>query len=301
MFKRISSVAILIMLILSLNVVSTGSVTAYQTTTTVAVTDQPFHKCPVPGMPVKTIVGVTSEGFPANISDRDYGTMVVDMSSIRITRAVASEEWPIDGQSFLTDDAVMLPANFVRSKLLHRGLTGNVMLYKPGSETPEKFPVLWEAKGYNETGKMPEFFAHMQFAPEQMGFPEEAGIVMFSSSIVLNDSALISSGVISTDELYTSSIAAGEDNWHTVDISRAVESMNIDLNWKDDRSDLRLMVYAPDGSVLGPYYDDSDGTTDGRINLNIANPDGIATGEWYLKVSDTDDITGTNDYYVKTY
>ncbi len=60
------------------------------------------------------------------------------------------------------------------------------------------------------------------------------------------------------------------------------------------------MVYTPDGKVLGPYYDDSDGKTDGRINLNIANPSGVAAGEWHLKVTDMDTL-GDNDYYVKTY
>jgi len=312
MFKRIASVAILIILILSLTVGSTGYATAYdaaayQTTTTVTVTDQPFYKFPAPGLPVegvpvRTVMGFASGGFPANISDSEFGTMVVDMGSIRIARAAAaaSGDGPIEGPFFTTDDTRMQPENFVRSKLIHRGLTGSVMFYKPGSETPDKVSVHWEANGYAEPGQMPRFLAHMQFDPEQMGLPKGSDMIMFQSSIVLNDSALISSGVISQESIYTNAIAAGEDNWHTVDVSSAIDTMNVDLNWEDDDSDLRLMVFAPDGTILGPYYDDSDGTIDGRINLNIANSEGLATGEWYLKVSDTD-VTGTNDYYVKTY
>jgi hypothetical protein len=60
------------------------------------------------------------------------------------------------------------------------------------------------------------------------------------------------------------------------------------------------MIYTPDGKVLGPYYDDSDGQTDARINLNVANPSGVASGEWHLKVTDLDTL-GSDDYYVKTY
>ncbi len=52
--------------------------------------------------------------------------------------------------------------------------------------------------------------------------------------------------------------------------------------------------------MLGPYDDVSYGEADGEINLNIANPSGVAAGKWYFKVTDMSP-TGTDNYYIKTY
>ncbi len=101
-------------------------------------------------------------------------------------------------------------------------------------------------------------------------------------------------------DLYNNEISGGQTNWHKVDLSNAVKSFNIDLKWQNVNDSLRLLLYSPDGKILGPYYDDSDGKIDGRINLNIANPSGVASGEWQLKVTDMSTL-GTDDYYVKTY
>jgi len=56
--------------------------------------------------------------------------------------------------------------------------------------------------------------------------------------------------------------------------------LNVDLNWGDTTDSLRLRIYTPDGYVLGPYFDNADDAVDGRINLDIYNPDGIAKGKW---------------------
>jgi len=60
---------------------------------------------------------------------------------------------------------------------------------------------------------------------------------------------------------------------------------------------LRLRIYTPDGYVLGPYFDNADGTVDGRINLDIYNPDGIAKGTWRYEVYGHS-VVGTEDYYI---
>lgn len=125
-----------------------------------------------------------------------------------------------------------------------------------------------------------------------------AGTAFAGSAAVGNDSA----GSTAMADPYNDDIAAGQTDWHSVDISSAVQSFNVDLKWNDTADNLRLEIYTPDGKVLGPYYDSSDGKIDGRIDLNIANPSsgGVATGEYYLKVTDTSP-TGKDEYYVKTY
>jgi len=58
----------------------------------------------------------------------------------------------------------------------------------------------------------------------------------------------------------------------------------VDLKWGNPSNSLRLTIYSPDGYVFGPYFDNADGVINGRINLNINNPNGIAKGTWYYEV-----------------
>lgn len=72
----------------------------------------------------------------------------------------------------------------------------------------------------------------------------------------------------------------------------------MDLNWGDPTDSLRLKIHSPEGYVLGPYFDDDDGVVDdGRINLDIYNPDGIAKGIWRYEVYGYS-VAGTEDYYI---
>jgi hypothetical protein len=58
----------------------------------------------------------------------------------------------------------------------------------------------------------------------------------------------------------------------------------VDLNWGDSTDSLRLKIYMPGGSLLGTYYDNADGTIDGRIHLHIQNPNRIEKGIWIYEV-----------------
>ena len=73
--------------------------------------------------------------------------------------------------------------------------------------------------------------------------------------------------------------------------------LNVDLNWGDQTDSLRLTIHTADGYVLGPYFDNADGATDGRINLDITNPNGIAKGTWNYEVYGYS-VDGTEDYYI---
>ena len=92
-------------------------------------------------------------------------------------------------------------------------------------------------------------------------------------------------------------ITQGETNWHSKIVSTSINTLNVDLNWGDTTDSLRLRIHTPDGYVLGPYFDDADGAVDGRINLDIYNPDGIARGTWYYEVYGYS-VVGTEDYYI---
>lgn len=59
-----------------------------------------------------------------------------------------------------------------------------------------------------------------------------------------------------------------------------ITTLGVNLNWGNTGNSLRLTIYIPDCYMLGPYYDGSDGSINGRISLDISNPNGIAKGTW---------------------
>ena len=92
-------------------------------------------------------------------------------------------------------------------------------------------------------------------------------------------------------------ITQGETNWHSKIVSTNINTLNVDLDWGDTTDSLRLKIYTPDGYVLGPYFDDDDGATDGEIDLDIYNPNGITEGTWRYEVYGYS-VVGTEDYYI---
>jgi hypothetical protein len=93
------------------------------------------------------------------------------------------------------------------------------------------------------------------------------------------------------------SITQGKTNWEAKTVSSYITTLNVDLYWGNPSNSLQLTIYSPDGNTFGPYYDSSDGSTDGRINLNIQNSNGIAEGTWYYKVYGYS-VTGTQSYSI---
>jgi len=93
------------------------------------------------------------------------------------------------------------------------------------------------------------------------------------------------------------SISQGETNWHSQDVNVFSTSLHVDLNWGNPSNSLRLKIYTPDGYTLGPYYDNADGPIDGRINIYVNNPNGIAQGTWYYEVYGYS-VSGTQSYTI---
>lgn len=92
-------------------------------------------------------------------------------------------------------------------------------------------------------------------------------------------------------------IRQGETNLHGKNVGSGLTLLVVDLNWGNSADSLRLKIYTPSGSVLGPYYDNADGAVNGRIRLNIQNSNGIETGTWKYEVYGYR-VTGTEDYTI---
>jgi len=92
-------------------------------------------------------------------------------------------------------------------------------------------------------------------------------------------------------------IIQGETDWIYKSVSSHITKLHVDLNWGDASDSLRLKVYSPDGHTFGYYYDNSDGSFNGRIQFNINNPNGIAQGTWQYEIYGYS-ISGVEDYYI---
>ena len=81
----------------------------------------------------------------------------------------------------------------------------------------------------------------------------------------------------------SASISQGKTQSYSAYIPNAKTAFTVDLNWGMHSNSLSLTINAPD-TALGPYYDDADGKTDGRINLRISKSGGLASGTWWSHI-----------------
>lgn len=100
-----------------------------------------------------------------------------------------------------------------------------------------------------------------------------------------------------TGKSISSSVIQGQTNLHYNTISGFYTLLSVDLNWGTSSNSLRLKIYSPDGYTFGPFYDNYDGSTDGRIIVNIQNPNGIAQGSWRYEVYGYS-VTGIESYTI---
>ena len=259
------------------------------------------------GIPAEAGMVVTGQ-VSSDGSGQAYTEMVLYMDDSRIKMPVFSPGMFWDkNDTFRVISHKMSGAAFEPGAL---SINGKIAMFKAGSDTPDMYDLRWEnmqAVRFGEKMSPAIFSAHLVIPPangsEVMPLPEWPfpGEYVLDSDVTVDLANLtFASGVTSQDSVYNNEIAAGETQWHSADISSAVKSVNVDLKWRDSGNPLKLTIYTPDGHVLGPYDDSSDGKTDGRINLNVDNPSGVAAGKWSMKVTDTG-VGGTDAYYMKTY
>ncbi|AKB81826.1 hypothetical protein MSBR3_1248 [Methanosarcina barkeri 3] len=101
--------------------------------------------------------------------------------------------------------------------------------------------------------------------------------------------------------LLTQSISQGQTITNNVNVGSGVNYLEVDLNWGDTSDSLTLSVYTPSGSKLGTYSDNSDGSVNGRIRINIDPSQGyVQQGTWKFKVYG-ESISGTQSYTFNVY
>jgi hypothetical protein len=94
----------------------------------------------------------------------------------------------------------------------------------------------------------------------------------------------------------TKSISQGQTITHYMSVGSGVNYLEVDLNWGDTSDSLTLSISTPSGRNLGTFHDNSDGSVNGRIHLNVDPSQGyVEQGTWRFKVYG-ESISGTEDY-----
>jgi hypothetical protein len=197
-------------------------------------------------------------------------------------------------------------------------IAARMIVHVAGNDTPQEFPVQFFRHSPDDVKNRTaseSFIANMEFRMSHDANGSPTGLTMYTdngSDIATDsDSVVTFNGQITVaqpitnnstqaDAMYNDAIASGETVYHDTTVNSSSTSLNIDLKWENPSDSMRLTIYTPDGHVLGPYYDSSDGKTDNAINLEIDNPSGVASGTWIFKVVDTG-TTGKDEYYLKTW
>ena len=78
----------------------------------------------------------------------------------------------------------------------------------------------------------------------------------------------------------SSNIVQAQTNWHYKYVTGYSTSLSIDLDWLSSANSLRLTIYTPSQVPMGPYYDNIDGSVNGRITFDIINYNGLEQGTW---------------------
>jgi|SRR5271157_1411012 len=81
-----------------------------------------------------------------------------------------------------------------------------------------------------------------------------------------------------------SSISQGQTQWFTKYINQGCPGFYTNFYWGNPSNSLQLTIFTPDGYVIGPLNDGSDGVIDGAISLYIWRNGGLAGGTYYERV-----------------
>ncbi len=242
-----------------------------------------------------------------------FTTVTLDMSGQEV---VTVEQGPWDPIESDHQPGVLAMPAFVERRDY---IAGRMIVQMAGSNMPQAFPVKFFKHNDNGTIDRPSFDnyrANVAFMLNGSESGSTSGIMIYSpdGSSPLSDLAdaiftfsgeinVPSAGAQSVDansSPYNNTITQGQTVYHQAQVAGGNTSMSFDLKWMNANDDLRLSVYTPDGHVLGPYTDSSDGKKDGRINLEVDNPSGVSGGTWSFKVTGSN-VTGKDEYYLRTW
>jgi hypothetical protein len=312
MFKK-CGVAVILSLIMASFVMGPISAVVVQASAIEAAPAGAFFSAPWP-----CFGGALPEG-PVHYT-KQYTTVVLDLSDPGDGGHTYLEKREVVGVTYMGSAQGKLPpmpffaskADFIRARMI---------VQMAGSDTPQVFPVQFARHtAPSMPEKTPEDFykTSLAFKTSHDEAGRVAGLVMYSTDgptppdasgdmvftfngvITASGGVVTASGIVNDTQkdTYSNGIVDGQTVWHQAEVSG--KSLNVDLKWQNASDDLQLTIYTPDGHILGPYGDEADGKSDGRINLEISDHGDVADGTWSFKVQGAD-VAGKDEYYMRTW
>jgi hypothetical protein len=326
MLKKSGVVIILTLLLVAFTVGSVSPVnTQYETRGDTAIMGHMIvakqDGLPLPYIPVFGTSALSYLAMPSG----DNGTP--DLASATYPGPLTSVVLDLSGLNGPDPDGLWFATNGPGAQNLPMGpafgdkrefIAARMIVHIAGNDTPQEFPVQFFRHGPDDIKNrtmFENFIANMDFRMSHDANGNPTGLTMYtdngsdaangSDSIVTFNGQItvaqpITNDSTQADAIYNDTITSGETVYHDATVNGSSTSLNVDLKWENPNDSMRLTIYTPDGHVLGPYYDSSDGKTDNAINLEIDNPSGVASGTWIFKVVDTG-TTGKDEYYIKTW
>ncbi len=249
-------------------------------------------------------------------ADNGFTTVTLDMSGQEVV-TVEHGLWHPMGNS---DQQVVLAKPTIADRMDY--IAGRMIVQIAGSSMPQAFPVKFfkhTNDGVMDRPSFDSYMANVAFMVNSDEHGSPTGFILSSpdgiSPVNGSDNALfVFSGVINVTNAtspdvqqndtsspeYNNTITQGQTVYHQAQVASGQASMNIDLKWKNADDALSLSIYTPDGHILGPYTDTTDGKKDGRINIEVDNPSGVSGGTWSFKVTGAN-VTGKDEYYLRTW
>lgn len=94
-------------------------------------------------------------------------------------------------------------------------------------------------------------------------------------------------------------VTQGETDRFTKIVSLGETDLSLNLDWGNTANSLSLTICSP-GTIVAVLHDADDGTTDGRISINIHRSTGLEPGTWTFLVHG-ESVHGNEDYTLNWY
>lgn len=93
-------------------------------------------------------------------------------------------------------------------------------------------------------------------------------------------------------------ITQGQAQYYSFYVPPGSTGVTVDLNWGNPANSLQYTMFAADGSVAGPYYDNADGRIDGRICIYLSRNGAIIPSGTYYDMVYGYSVTGVQSYTI---
>ena len=90
--------------------------------------------------------------------------------------------------------------------------------------------------------------------------------------------------IMALSQPLSNTIIQGQTQWAQKTIGGSPPTIYTDIYWGNTYNSISVIIYTPDGYVLGPAYDNVEGIINGDMPITISRPGGVANGMYYYQI-----------------